>query len=99
MTLKVIQGHIRPHLCQNHSSTFVYGPILMKICMNVNIIKLYMTYNLLYNFVISLRPFDLNITFELRSYGQLLSLFYFNVNIDINSHDIYFKHRYADLVW
>ena len=25
MTSKVIQGHIRPLLCQNHSSTFVYG--------------------------------------------------------------------------
>ena len=28
MTLEVIQGHI----CQNHSSSFVYEPILMKIC-------------------------------------------------------------------
>ena len=32
-TSKVIQGHIRPLSCKNHSSTFVYGPILMKICM------------------------------------------------------------------
>ena len=42
MTSKVIQGHIRPLLCQNYSSTFVYGPILMKICMNaiaINIMK------------------------------------------------------------
>ena len=39
MTLKVIQGHITPLLCQNHSSTFVYGPILMKIYVNVNIMK------------------------------------------------------------
>ena len=45
MTLKVIQGHIRPHLRQNHSSTFVYEPILMKICMNANIMKTYMTQN------------------------------------------------------
>ena len=32
--LKVMQGQKRPLLCQNHSnsSTFVYGPILMKIC-------------------------------------------------------------------
>ena len=36
---KVIQGHIRPLLCQNHSRTFVHGPILMKICMNANIMK------------------------------------------------------------
>ena len=33
------QGYIRPLLCQNHSTTFVYGSILMKICMNANIIK------------------------------------------------------------
>ena len=38
MTLKVIQGLIRPPLCQNHSSTFVYRPILMKICMNADTI-------------------------------------------------------------
>ena len=38
MTLKVIQGHMRPPLCQNHTSTFVYGSILMKICMNAYII-------------------------------------------------------------
>ena len=36
---KVIQGHIRLLLCQNHSSRFVYRPILMKICMNANIMK------------------------------------------------------------
>ena len=34
-----LKGHIRPLLCQNHSSTFVYGLILMKICMNANIMK------------------------------------------------------------
>ena len=39
MTLKVIQGNIRSPLCQNHSSTFVYGPIWMKIYMNANIMK------------------------------------------------------------
>ena len=33
----MIQGHIRPLLCKFHSSTFVYRPILMKICMNANI--------------------------------------------------------------
>ena len=42
-TSKVIQGHIRSLLSQNHSSTFVYGTILMKIFMNANILKpLYM---------------------------------------------------------
>ena len=37
----VIQGHnsLIPRLSQNHSSIFVYQPILMKICMNVNKIK------------------------------------------------------------
>ena len=31
--LKVTQGHKRPLLWQNHSRIFVYGPILVKICM------------------------------------------------------------------
>ena len=39
MTLKVIQGHEGPLLCQNPSCTFVYGPIFMKICMNVTLMK------------------------------------------------------------
>ena len=39
MTLKFMQGHKRPLLFQNHSRTFVYGPIFMKICMNANIMK------------------------------------------------------------
>ena len=29
-----MQGHKRPLLCKNHPRTFIYGPILMKICMN-----------------------------------------------------------------
>ena len=32
MTSKVIQCHIRPLLCENHSGTFIYGPIFIKIC-------------------------------------------------------------------
>ena len=64
MTLKVTQGHKRPLLCQNHYSTFVYGPILMKICMNANIIKTQEN-------TLSLCHYNL----DLRSYGQLLSLF------------------------
>ena len=49
MTSKVNQGHIRPLLWQIHSSTFIYEPILMEICIKPNIIKaqffdkLYMT--------------------------------------------------------
>ena len=38
----IIQNQIKYQIIsisQNHSSTFVYGPILMKICMNVNIMK------------------------------------------------------------
>ena len=39
-----LKDHSRSHktpgpLCQNYSSTFVHGPILIKICMNANIIK------------------------------------------------------------
>ena len=50
MALKVIQDHIRPPLCQNHSSTFVYVPILMKVCMTANIINTTLTYVLMDNF-------------------------------------------------
>ena len=39
ITSKVIQRHIRPLLCQIHFSIFVYGLILMKICINANIMK------------------------------------------------------------
>ena len=37
-----LKGHPRSNetnICQNHSRIFVYGPILMKICMNANIMK------------------------------------------------------------
>ena len=37
MTLKAMQGHKRPLLGKNHSRTFIYGPILMKICKNANV--------------------------------------------------------------
>ena len=37
--LKGLHGHIRPLLCQNLSSTFVYRPIFIKIFMNDNIMK------------------------------------------------------------
>ena len=61
MTSKVNQGHMRPLL-----GTFVYGLILMKMCMNGNIIKTQFFHK--YNFWS-------NYNLDLRSYGQLLSLF------------------------
>ena len=82
MTLKVIQGHIRPSLCQNHSRTFVYGPIFMKICMNANIMK---TQFFLMNYLLNVmemfcdhyfKIFIPKYNLDLRSCGQLLSLFY-----------------------
>ena len=39
MTSKVIQGHIRTSLSKNSFSAFVYGMILITICMNANIIE------------------------------------------------------------
>ena len=62
---EVIQGHMRPLLWQNHSSTCVYGPILMKLCMNANIMKTHFFINIFFmlcrSFVIffTLRPSDL----------------------------------------
>ena len=84
-----LKGHPKPYkktLCQNHPSTFVYGPILIKICMNANIMKTHYFHKIIYDLkchfyvikklcnLLTLRPFDL-ITIDLRSYGQLLSLF------------------------
>ena len=63
MTSKVIQGHMRPLLCQNHSSTFVYEPILIEICMNVSIIKTHFFLLINVTFMLwrsfTLRPSDL----------------------------------------
>ena len=39
MTLKVIQGHKRPICAKIILAHSFYGPILMKICMNANIMK------------------------------------------------------------
>ena len=73
---KVIQGQLRPLLCQNHSSPFVYGPIFIKICMNANIMKTQFSINytmsLLCNgeglWFLILRPSDLitTLTYVLR---------------------------------
>ena len=87
MTSKVIKGHVRPLLCQNPSSTFVYGPILLKIYLNVNImktqffIKSYITWNVTLKLWITFvffcfEPFWPNYNLDLRSYGQLVSLSY-----------------------
>ena len=77
MTLKFIQGHIRPLVCQNHSNTFVYNyeQILMEICMNANIMKIHFFHEIiLYDLkchiyvmekfcdCFSLRPYDLSTT-------------------------------------
>ena len=78
-----IQGHIRPLLCQNPSSTFVYGLILMKILMNANIMKIQLFHKIVYDLkchfyvmkkFFTLRPFDL-ITIDLRSYGNFCPCF------------------------
>ena len=72
MTSKVIHGHIRPLLCQNHSSTFISEPILIKIYMDANIMKTpffinlyiyglkchFMTWSI-FAFFFTLRPSDL----------------------------------------
>ena len=46
---KVIQGHIRQIVCQNHSSAFVYWPILMKIYINAYIMKTHIFYKIIYD--------------------------------------------------
>ena len=53
MTSKVIQGHIRLLFCQNHSGTFFYGLILMKICMNANNKKTQIFHKIIENLKIS----------------------------------------------
>ena len=40
---------IRPLLCQTHASTFVYRPILMKICINANIMKTQYLHRIIYD--------------------------------------------------
>ena len=71
MTTKGIQGHISPLLCQNFSSTFLYGPTLMQICMNAKIMKTQFFHKIIYDLkchsyvrekfriFFSLRPSDL----------------------------------------
>ena len=97
MTSKVIHGHIDHFYAKiilAHSFMdrfwlkFVWMPISWR---NIFFIKLYMTWNvtfmLLRSFEIffTIRPFDL-ITIDLRSYGQLLSLFFLTITILENLH-------------
>ena len=51
-----LKGHPRSLLCKKNSRTFVYGPILIKICINANIMKTHF-----FNKIIH----DLNVTFML----------------------------------
>ena len=47
-----LKGHpwsYRPLLCQNHSSSFIYGSILIKICMNANIMKKHFFHKIVYD--------------------------------------------------
>ena len=71
MNSKVIQGHIRPLLYQNHSSTFVYRPILMKIGMNANIMKTDFFHKCHFNVMEKLCDF-----FTLRSSNLITNLTY-----------------------
>ena len=67
-----LKGHIRPLLYQKRSRTFVYEPILTKICMNANIMKTHFFLKSIYdlkchccimeefcNYFFTLRPSDL----------------------------------------
>ena len=73
----LIQGHIRPLLCQNQNSTLDYGLILMKICMNTNIIKTQFFHKMeKFCDFFTLRS---NYNLDLCSYGQLLSYFLKNI--------------------
>ena len=60
---------IKKIVCQNHSSIFVYGLILMKIFMNANVMKI--TYNLKSPFILW-RSFA--IFFTLRSFDLITTL-------------------------
>ena len=84
MASKVTQGHIRPLLCQNHSSTFVHEPILMKVCMNASImIPQYMTWYVTFMLwrscmLIYFNTFWPNYNLDLRFYGQLFFFFVYS---------------------
>ena len=100
----VIQGRIRQHLSQNYSSTFVYGIVLfvwmliLVITWRHNVfIKLYITQNVLlcYGEVLwffNFKTFWPKYNLDLRSYGHLLSLFYWISRIDI-TFDVFFYNQ------
>ena len=70
---KGLQGHIRPLLCQNLSSTLVYGLILIKgtIFHKIMYMTLNVTFILWFCDYFTLRPSDLTTTLYLRSFWQL----------------------------
>ena len=77
---EVIQGHIRIFLCQNHSSTLFYGPILMKNCMNADIMKtpfLKIIYDLKCNFYVMEKFCD---SFTLRTCELITTLTYIHLD-------------------
>ena len=93
MILKVIQAHKRPRLCQNHSSKFVYGLILIKNFMNSNIMKTHFFHFIIFDlkcilyygevlcfFSSHFKTFWPNYNFDLCSYGQLLCLFIYSIH-------------------
>ena len=45
----LIEDHIRPLLCYNHVGTFINEPILIKICMNVNLMKTQICHKMRYD--------------------------------------------------
>ena len=74
MTSKVIQGHIRPLLCQNLFTTFFYGLILIKKFMNANIMK---TQFFFYKIIYDLKyHFYVIYFFTLRISNQITNLTY-----------------------
>ena len=84
----------RPPICRKHSSTFIYWPILMKICMNDNIMRTYFSLNYIWPkmhfygmekflWCFYFKTFWPKYNLDLHSYGQLLSLFLNNFSIMI----------------
>ena len=87
-----LNGHarsVRPLLCQNNSSTFVYGPILTKICMNAVSMqsqffpKIFMIWNVTFMLLsdfYTLRPFDLITTLTYVLMDNIVLVFrYFDI--------------------
>ena len=63
---------IHTNFHQNNSSTFVYGPILMEICMNANIMKPQFFHKIIYDLKIT--SYVMERFCDFFTCGQLLSL-------------------------